>query len=150
LSEGDGVAVRILLDFADPESIRAEVLNVLSGSGSGAGPFVPKSPPLAPEVGAEIERVRADKEEAIDKQEFDRAAELRDRERRLVRAAYELERAWSGEPSPDLEVRPIRGTMPMRVSDQDEPRPAFRFPVGWLLFAVPLGVGILIGWAIWG
>ena len=27
---------------------------------------------------------------------------------------------------------------------------AFRRLVGWLLFAVALGIGLLIGWAIWG
>jgi ATP-dependent Clp protease ATP-binding subunit ClpA len=150
LREGEGVAVRILLDFADPESIRSELIDVLSGSGSGIEPFVPKSPPLAPEVAAELERVRVEKEEAIEAQEIERAAELRDRERRLVRAVRELERAWTGEPSAQPEFVPIphlTGSMPRRVR---EPSPISPMFVGWILFAVALGIGILIGWAIWG
>jgi hypothetical protein len=30
-----------------------------------------------------------------------------------------------------------------------EHRP-FGFVIGWLLFAVALGIGILLGWLIWG
>jgi ATP-dependent Clp protease ATP-binding subunit ClpA len=153
LREGEGVAVRVLMDFADPENVRAEVFNVLAGVGSGVGPYVPKSPPVAPEVGTEIERARADKEEAIDASDFERAAEFRDRERHLTRAARDLERAWAGEPLPQLPVRSLGSSqrMPRRVSDYDpEPGRSFHMVIGWLLFAVALGVGIVIGWAIWG
>src|SRR5687768_467644 len=53
LREGEGVAIRILMEFANPEDIQSEVLNVLSGSDVSRGakePYVPKSPPLAPDV----------------------------------------------------------------------------------------------------
>jgi hypothetical protein len=29
-------------------------------------------------------------------------------------------------------------------------RPRFRLIEGWILFGVSLGIGVLIGWAIWG
>jgi hypothetical protein len=40
-------------------------------------PYSPKSPPIDPEVAEELERVRRDKEEAIEEQRFPEAAELR-------------------------------------------------------------------------
>ena len=153
LREGEGVAVRILVELADREDIRSEVLNVLGGRpGSSKEPYVPNSPPLAPEVAAEIERVRTEKEEAIDAQEFDRAAALRDRERRLVRTARELERAWAGEPTPYARAAdPEYVPWPMTTSTA-MPRGLFTYGllVGWLLFGAALGVGVLIGWATWG
>jgi ATP-dependent Clp protease ATP-binding subunit ClpC len=162
LREGEGVAVRILLEFANPEDIRSEVLHVLSGTAvSSKEPYVPKSPPLAPEVGAEIDRVRTEKEEAIEAQDFERATRLRERERRLTRTARELERAWSGESPLDsplgaLYAEPaspafahVRG-MPRPVAGYGPQRLVIPLLLGWLLFAAALGIGILIGWAIWG
>src|SRR5438132_8960912 len=87
MRESEGVAARILLDFdVDAEKIRNEVIRALGGATVGQPPsaFVPESPPLAPEVIAEIERVRKEKEDALGEQDFERAAKLRDRERRLV------------------------------------------------------------------
>jgi hypothetical protein len=150
LRERDGVANRILLDFVHPEEVRTEVVNVLSGAGAGAarerGPYVPKSPPVAAEVAAEIERVRKEKEQAIEAREVQRGAELRARERRLVRAAHELERAWSGE-------EPLYS--PRAISEHERPiehrfSTQWPFALGAVVFAVALGVGILVGWAIWG
>jgi ATP-dependent Clp protease ATP-binding subunit ClpA len=155
LSEGEGVAIRILLDFADPEDIRSEVLNVLSGSSPSKEPYAPNAPPIAPEVAAEIERVRTEKEKAMEDQEFDRAAELRDRERRLVRTARELERAWTGEPSSP----PAAGALyPQREGSQLAPDPFSAWQrgrtsgllLGAVIFAAALGFGIAIGWGIWG
>jgi ATP-dependent Clp protease ATP-binding subunit ClpC len=144
LREGEGVAIRILMEFANPEDIQSEVLNVLSGSGVSRGakePYVPKSPPLAPDVATKIERVRT--------------------ERRLTRAARELERGWSGEPPLDsplgsLYAEPASPAfahlrrMPRRVSEYDAPRWAVSLLLGWLLFAGALAIGIVLGWAIWG
>jgi ATP-dependent Clp protease ATP-binding subunit ClpC len=90
--EGEGVAVRVLLDFgADAEKIRSEVDRML-GSPRRAG--APTSP-----AGRRLPR-RIPRRSARDAPEPDRRA-------RLLLA-------------------------------------------GWLLFAVSLAVGILIGWLIWG
>jgi ATP-dependent Clp protease ATP-binding subunit ClpC len=163
LREGEGVAVQILRDFADPEEIKQEVIDVLSGRSGGSViglSYVPKSPPLAAEVLAEIQRVRTQREEAVETHEFERAARLRERERRLSLAARELERAWTGEPptAPGFhpqyqggELRPqAPWRRPRRFSAYGSSVPATAVIVGWLLFAVSLGIGLLIGWLIWG
>jgi hypothetical protein len=169
--ENEGVAARILLDFdADADTIRNEVIRSLSGVARSPGePFTPKSPPIAPEVVDEIEKVRREREEAIEQKEFERAAQLRDRERRLVRAARELESAWSYEPLPggfahasmSHEFRGEHGRVlfpalpslrtPRRVFDYGPTTGShLALLLGWALFGVALGIGILIGWAIWG
>jgi hypothetical protein len=126
--ENQGVAARILLDFdADAEKIRNEVLRMLSG------------PPrrAVEQLRAEIERVRAEKEQAIEANDFEKAANLREIERGLT---VEL----VGEPR----------SLPQRPPVQSEyfPHPMQRVPLlpGWLLFAASLGIGVLVGWAIWG
>ncbi|MGH3032404.1 MAG: UvrB/UvrC motif-containing protein [Gaiellaceae bacterium] len=98
--------------------------------------------PVDPELRAEIERVRADKEAALEAQDFDRAAELRERERRL--------RQQASKPGPTLASLP--GEEPAGWTGHGPPARSFAFPVvvGWLLFGVALAVGILVGWAIWG
>jgi ATP-dependent Clp protease ATP-binding subunit ClpC len=66
----EGVGARILVDFgADAETIRDAIIHLLSGPGrvqlepeGPPLPFAPQTPPLAPEVGAEIDRVRREKE----------------------------------------------------------------------------------------
>src|SRR3954470_17902018 len=56
------------------------------------------SPPVYRELEEEIETTRRDKEAAIENQEFEKAAQLRDQERRLTNKKRELEDAWeSGE-----------------------------------------------------
>src|ERR671921_2376956 len=56
------------------------------------------SPPVYREIDEEIETTRRDKEAAIENQEFEKAAQLRDQERRLTNKKRELEEAWeSGE-----------------------------------------------------
>jgi ATP-dependent Clp protease ATP-binding subunit ClpA len=171
VSEGEGVASRILHDFgADGEAIRNEVARILSGGAKSREPYEPKSPPVSQEVVEEIARVISEREEALGVQAFDRAAELRDRERRLVRAARELESAWASEPSQTHaahEAQPselygargrvllptigYRSQLPRRIADYEEGA-SFKVPfvVGWAMFAFALGIGILIGWAIWG
>jgi hypothetical protein len=39
---------------------------------------------------------------------------------------------------------------PLRVPGYRPRSPLVPVAVGWLLFAGALGIGILIGWAIWG
>jgi ATP-dependent Clp protease ATP-binding subunit ClpC len=52
------------------------------------------SPPYYKEVDEELEQVRAQKEAAIDGQEFEKAARLRDSERKLTLQRRELEKSW--------------------------------------------------------
>ena len=49
---------------------------------------------------------------------------------------------------PPRRFRPRR--TPRRISDSTAPSPAGWIALGWLLFGGALGVGILIGWLIWG
>jgi ATP-dependent Clp protease ATP-binding subunit ClpC len=56
------------------------------------------SPPVYKELEDEIEETRRNKEAAIEAQEFEKAANLRDQERQLTQRKRELEEAWeSGE-----------------------------------------------------
>jgi ATP-dependent Clp protease ATP-binding subunit ClpC len=61
--ENEGVAARILLDLdADEGVIRDQVIRLLSGPRyEKRRPYVPTSPPVAPEVKAELERVRTER-----------------------------------------------------------------------------------------
>jgi ATP-dependent Clp protease ATP-binding subunit ClpA len=128
--ENEGVAARILLDFdAGAETVRNEVFRMLSGPGKR-----PPGPPWPGPRGAvpELERIRALKEAAIEKGQLEQAARLRDRERKLAAAA-------AGE-----------GEGPPRSYQEFWRRQRSSFFPGWLLFGVSLGIGVLIGWAIWG
>jgi hypothetical protein len=167
--ENDGVAARVLLDFdADAEKIRNEVIRMLSGPGQVyGGPaegdilegYSPESPPLAPEVVAELEKVRSEKEAAIEAQQFESAARLKDRERRLARAAMRLERAWRDDEPSEHEVRAevtpshrstVRFGPPRGFADYKRPN-WWIVPLllGWTLFGLAVGVGLLLGWMIW-
>ncbi len=168
--ENDGVAMRILLDFGiDPDTIRNEVLKVLSVPQAEADRilhYTPSSPPVAPEVIEKLDELQRDTEKALGAQSFEEAVRLKQRGQRLRRAARELERAMSDEPplseSPPFPaqgawtttggsaLRPCR--MPRRVAAYGSPAPSSLQPLllGWSLFAVALGIGILIGWLIWG
>src|SRR3954449_1967840 len=52
------------------------------------------APPRYRELEEEIERVRKDKEDSIEGQEFEKAASLRDKERKLSQKKRELEEQW--------------------------------------------------------
>ena len=52
------------------------------------------APPRYRELEEEIEKVRKDKEDAIENQEFEKAASLRDKERKLTQKKRELEEHW--------------------------------------------------------
>src|ERR1700687_5284652 len=52
------------------------------------------APPRYRELEDEIERVRTDKEASIENQEFEKAASLRDKERKLTQKKRELEEQW--------------------------------------------------------
>src|SRR6201987_1720213 len=55
------------------------------------------APPRYRELEDEIEKVRKDKEDAIENQEFEKAASLRDKERKLSQKKRELEDEWRSE-----------------------------------------------------
>jgi ATP-dependent Clp protease ATP-binding subunit ClpA len=147
--ENEGVAARILLDFdVDAEKVHGAVMELLSGTE--VGPATKKSDPadtggaLAPEVRLEIERVRARKEEAIDSGRFERAAILRNRERRMASAARRGDlRAFREEskipPAADPRPDQVAGTERSAVT---------RFSL--VVAAVGFPLGLLIGWLIWG
>jgi ATP-dependent Clp protease ATP-binding subunit ClpC len=59
------------------------------------------SPPYYKEVDEELSEVRSRKEAAIDRQEFEKAARLRDSERKLALRRRELEEDWRGGGGPD-------------------------------------------------
>ncbi len=64
------------------------------------------APPRYRELEEEIERVRKDKEASIEAQEFEKAASLRDKERKLTQKKRELEEQWrsseEGEEQPEV------------------------------------------------
>ena len=98
----DGVAAGILRERdVEPDRVRTEVVRWLSGSPGLAQPTEPESddleltsPPLAPEVIAQLERLGRDEQAALERQELAVAAAIRDAERRLRRAAARLVREW--------------------------------------------------------
>jgi ATP-dependent Clp protease ATP-binding subunit ClpC len=59
------------------------------------------APPRYRELEEEISKVRTEKEEAIEAQEFEKAASLRDKERKLTQKKRELEDSWQTEESAD-------------------------------------------------
>jgi ATP-dependent Clp protease ATP-binding subunit ClpC len=59
------------------------------------------APPRYRELEEEISKVRTEKEEAIEAQEFEKAASLRDKERKLTQKKRELEDSWQAEESAD-------------------------------------------------
>ena len=215
IRENEGVAARILLDFnADAEKIRNEIIRMLSGPGRREDrstlplpppevaaelrriraekesaleeadferaamlrdrerrlamtgwlpepePYVPESPPVAPEVRERLEELRGEFEAAIENQEFERAADLRAKLRRLSRAARRLERTWSPQSLSDIEeempFRPREGRATLRVAGAPQSTyPPFDyrryfFLLGAALFGVASAIGLVVGWVIWG
>ncbi len=65
------------------------------------------APPRYRELEDEIERVRKDKEDSIEAQEFEKAASLRDKERKLTQKKRELEESWRN--SENVEEQPEVG-----------------------------------------
>ena len=122
--DADDVAGRTLRDLgADAETIRNQIVTLLSGPAERE-----RARPLPPDVPHELEEIRRLKEEAIESQQFELAAELRERERKLVQQTREE-----------------------RFRDESYAYvPSQRRGIAGILFAVALGFGILVGWGIWG
>src|SRR5205823_5510851 len=130
--ENEGVAVRILHDFdADAEKIRNEIIRALSG------PRRPADPRLV----SELESIAREKEAALEAQQFERAAMLRDRERSLQR------RVSAGQSEP-WEGAGVNVTIGGRRSLAEHVLESTPLLFGWMLFGVALAIGVLVGWLI--
>jgi Clp amino terminal domain, pathogenicity island component/UvrB/uvrC motif len=160
--EGEGVAMRILVDYdVDAMKVRDGVVRALSGAHTPVDPVAE----VDPELRTEVERVRAEKAEAVAAKEFERAASLRMRERNLVRLARagDAEGFWEEAKSPLPEARLVSMRVPPRrtrilggsttlassAAVAEHRMPAV-FLAGGATFGVALGVGILLGRLIWG
>jgi ATP-dependent Clp protease ATP-binding subunit ClpC len=74
------------------------------------------APPRYRELEEEIEKVRKDKEDSIENQEFEKAASLRDKERKLTQKKRELEESWrenEGEEQPEIAEEEIADIVSM-------------------------------------
>src|SRR5918992_1304144 len=71
-----------------------KAIDLIDEAGSRVRIATMSAPPRYRELEDEIEKVRADKEAAIEAQEFEKAAQLRDKERKLTQKKKELEDDW--------------------------------------------------------
>jgi ATP-dependent Clp protease ATP-binding subunit ClpA len=100
IREGEGVAAQVLVKLGgDLSRVRQQVIQVLSGSaaaGMKAGPRTRLVRMTVPddlrEAEEQLTRVRREKEAAIDAEDFERAAGLRNQERQLLERVAERER----------------------------------------------------------
>ena len=103
IREGEGVAAQVLVKLgADLSRVRQQVIGLLSGYAS--GPEVEAAagtrlvhmtvPEDLREAEEQLAEVRGQKEAAIDVQDFERAAALRDQERQLLGRLAERDREW--------------------------------------------------------
>jgi ATP-dependent Clp protease ATP-binding subunit ClpC len=105
IREGEGVAAQVLVKLGgDLSRVRQQVIQVLSGSaaaGTEAGARTRLVRMTVPddlrEAEEQLTQVRREKEAAIDAEDFERAAGLRDQERQLRTRVAERERAWTAE-----------------------------------------------------
>jgi ATP-dependent Clp protease ATP-binding subunit ClpA len=104
IREGEGVAAQVLVKLgADLTRVRHQVVQVLSGyaGGEDVGTRMLLVRMTLPtdirEDQEQLAQLRREKVAAIDANDFDRAAALRDQERQLVRSLAEREQAWTAE-----------------------------------------------------
>ena len=102
IREGDGVAAQVLVKLgADLARVRQQVVQVLSGyaGGEDVGARMRLVRMTVPddlrEVEEQLAQVRQKKEAAIQAQDFEKAATLRDQEEQLLTRLAERERAWT-------------------------------------------------------
>jgi ATP-dependent Clp protease ATP-binding subunit ClpC len=101
--EGEGVAAQVLVRLgADLSRVRQQVIWVLSGSatagmeaGAGTRPVPMTMPADLLVLVEEFTQVRRKKEAAIEAQDFEGVAALRDAEQQLLRRLARRERAWA-------------------------------------------------------
>jgi ATP-dependent Clp protease ATP-binding subunit ClpA len=98
--EGEGVAAQVLVKLGgDLPRVRQQVIQVLGGSAAAGLEAGPRTrlvhitvPDELREAEEQLTQVRREKEAAIDAEDFERAAELRNQERQLRRRVAERER----------------------------------------------------------
>jgi hypothetical protein len=112
---------------ADAERIRNEVVRLLAGRGRA---WIEKEE-IPFHVRREFDRLQVEKDAAIEAQDFDRAAGIRERQRALLSL-----------PEPGVLAR-VR-SMPRRVRP-----PNVEFP-SVVAAAVAFPLGLLVAWLIWG
>jgi ATP-dependent Clp protease ATP-binding subunit ClpA len=103
IREGEGVAAQVLVKLGgDLSRVRQQVIQVLSASAAGGKEAGARTrwvrmtvPDDLREAEEQLAQVRRQKEAAIDAEEFDRAATLRDQERQLLERLAEREREWT-------------------------------------------------------
>ena len=102
IREGEGVAAQVLVKLgADLSRARGQVIELLSGHAgavqAGARTRLVRMtvPDDLRKAEEQLAAVRQRKEAAVDAEEFDRAAALRDQERKLAARVAERERAWT-------------------------------------------------------
>jgi ATP-dependent Clp protease ATP-binding subunit ClpA len=100
--EGEGVAAQVLVRLGgDLSRVRQQVIGLLSGetggTEAGAGTRLVRMtvPDELREAQEQLVQVRRQKEHAIDAEDFDEAAALRDQEQQLLRRLTEREREWT-------------------------------------------------------
>jgi ATP-dependent Clp protease ATP-binding subunit ClpA len=101
LREGEGVAAQVLVKLgADVSRVRQQVIQLLSGhadvpeAAAGTRLVNMTVPEDLREAEERLAQVRRQKEAAIDAEDFERAAALRDQERQLLGRLAEREREW--------------------------------------------------------
>ena len=103
IREGEGVAAQVLVKLGgDLPRVRQQVIQLLSGYTVGGEEEVARArlvrmtvPEELREAEEQLAQVRREKEAAIDAEDFERAAALRDQERQLLGRVAERERAWT-------------------------------------------------------
>ena len=105
IREGEGVAAQVLVKLgADLSRVRRQVIQLLTGYAGGEAPEQAGArtrrvrmtvPAELREAEEQLAQVRQEKKAAIDAENFERAAALRDQERQLLRRVAEREQAWT-------------------------------------------------------
>ena len=88
-------AAAVLADrYIQDRHLPDKAIDLIDEAGSRVRIATMSAPPRYRELEEEIDTVRADKEGAIEAQEFEKAAQLRDKERKLSQKKKELEEEW--------------------------------------------------------
>ncbi len=88
-------AAAVLADrYIQDRHLPDKAIDLVDEAGSRMRIKTMSAPPRYRELEEEIEKVRKDKEDAIEQQEFEKAASLRDKERKLTQKKRELEDSW--------------------------------------------------------
>jgi ATP-dependent Clp protease ATP-binding subunit ClpC len=106
LREGEGVAAQVLVNLgASLDRVRQVVIGLLSGYPGGEGAAEQAGartrlvrmtvPAELREAEEQLAQVRREKQAAVDRGDFEQAAGLREKERRLLTHVAEQERAWT-------------------------------------------------------